>query len=486
MQKVFRHRKKAEITVFLTLLLVVITTFFLFLLEAGRLRGLRTKAQLVTDLGVESLFSQYKKEIYEEYGLCMMDDGIEAGEFSIASVEAQLGKYLDVNTATSGKTLYDIRCKECKISKYQLLTDKEGAAFRQLAASQGRRISALQAADKVKEEISDRILQQKKQNQDNGTADDLMQDAKEKEQEAETEKTEDNSAGEQREEVKNPIESAADMKKSTLLELVLEDTSGISHKAISIETPLTVRPMAHGNLPPEDALIDDVWFACYLEHYMNYYGKKDREHVLDYEVEYILGEADCDYENLEHVAKNLIMIRETANLAYLASSKEKQAEAQGLATALMGWTGNPAVITATKWGVLAAWAYWESVLDVRALLAGRRIPWVKTKEQWESDIQGAITNDGFHMTADCKSGWDYWDYLKFLLLMSREKDVNYRALELIEENTCVKSGRECRIDTMICAVEVSVDYEAQTEFNHSFDWTGLHNLHCDGGYAYEE
>ncbi len=64
-------------------------------------------------------------------------------------------------------------------------------------------------------------------------------------------------------------------------------------------------------------------------------------------------------------------------MGYLIQDQQKCIEAEELAVALMGWSMNPPVVDATKWGILAAWAYSESILDVRALLEGRRIAWIK-------------------------------------------------------------------------------------------------------------
>lgn len=73
-----------------------------------------------------------------------------------------------------------------------------------------------------------------------------------------------------------------------------------------------------------------------------------------------------------------------------------------------------------KWGILAAWAYSESILDVRALLEGRKIAWIKNAEQWTTGInQTSEAVDGFAMAKDCENGWDYMKYLKFLVSMKK-------------------------------------------------------------------
>ena len=69
----------------------------------------------------------------------------------------------------------------------------------------------------------------------------------------------------------------------------------------------------------------------------------------------------------------LLLIRDGLNMASIMSMPDKQAEAEALAIAMAGASVNPAIIEAVKYGILAAWAYVESVLDIRALLDGDKI-----------------------------------------------------------------------------------------------------------------
>ncbi len=56
------------------------------------------------------------------------------------------------------------------------------------------------------------------------------------------------------------------------------------------------------------------------------------------------------------------------------------------ATALAGFTGNPAIIQLVQAAVVGVWAFVESVLDIRLLLEGGKVPVVKNGAQWTSDL----------------------------------------------------------------------------------------------------
>ncbi|MFR8168888.1 MAG: DUF5702 domain-containing protein [Lachnospiraceae bacterium] len=467
MQKVYS--KKASITVFLTLLLLLSASFFFALLETARLKGLGTKADIVSDAALESVFAEYQKEVYENYGLLMLDCAYGSGNFAIENVEKRLQEKNLNNLKQSEKELYGINLTECKITGYQLLTDDGGNVFRHLAARTAKREALVQEVDDFAEEIQ----QKETLEQENGTVEKRLEEANKTIEEAEQakqaenteEKVGDISAQKPQEEVKNPIEDANQWKKSAVLSLVVRDESQLSNKAIALEHTLEHRQKETGNLSVQGAILEELWFVKYLETHMGSYRQVSSNHALDYEWEYILNGESSDRDNLKETVKSLIMIREIANMGYLIQDQQKCIEAEELAVALMGWSMNPPVVDATKWGILAAWAYSESILDVRALLEGRRIAWIKNAEQWTTGInQTGEAVDGFAMAKDCENGWDYLKYLQFLICMKKDSAVNYRSMDIIEVNTNAMYEKSIQMDHMMTGCESRVSYEAEPLF----------------------
>jgi hypothetical protein len=461
------YRKKGSITVFLVMILTLITSFFFALLEKARISGLDTKADVVSDVALESVFAEYQKEIYESYGLLLLDGSYGTDTFHIENVEKRLEEVNCRNLyGDSGKIreLYPLRIAECRIPGYQLATDEGGDAFRHLAAETARK----EALVSVVEDFTDEIRQKEDMEIKNGKVDEHLETARKAEEEMlETEKENKNniSASNEYKKAENPISKTEDLKKSAVLSLVLKDESRLSTKAVTMKQSLKERQKEKGNLEVKSAWTDDLWFLKYLESYMGTYKEPKTNRALDYEWEYILNGKLSDRENLEKTVKNLIMIREISNLAYLVKDAKKQIEAEELAVALMGWTVNPAVITATKWGILGAWSYLESILDVRALLEGRRISWFKNSQQWSSGISqiGKLSGD-FAMAKDCENGWDYKKYLQFLLCLERNKDVNYHSMELIEVNIGINTEESIWMDHMLITCKAEMDYEADPLF----------------------
>lgn len=386
------------------------------------------------------------------------------GNFAIENVERHLQEKNLNNLKQSDKELYGMYLTDCKISRYQLLTDDGGNVFRHLAAQTAKREAVIPEVDNFAGEIQEKETLER----ENGTVEEHLEEANKKREEAEqAEKGEENNIAAQKPqgEVKNPIEDANQWKKSSILSLVVRDESSLSNKAISLEHTLEHRQKEAGNLPVQGAILEELWFAKYLETHMSSYRQVQSNHALDYEWEYILNGESTDRDNLKETVKSLITIREIANMGYLIRDQQKCIEAQELATALMGWSMNPAVISATKWGIIAAWAYSESILDVRALLEGRKIAWIKNAEQWTTGInQTSEAVDGFAMAKDCENGWDYMKYLKFLVSMKKNSAVNYRSMDIIEVNTSAISGKSIQMDHMMTGCESEVTYEAEPLF----------------------
>src|SRR5699024_11375654 len=63
--------------------------------------------------------------------------------------------------------------------------------------------------------------------------------------------------------------------------------------------------------------------------------------------------------------------------------------------------------------LLAAWAYGESIMDLRALAAGKKVPAIKTKETWKLSLSNLLklgTSEDAGTDSGEDDGTDYEDY----------------------------------------------------------------------------
>lgn len=133
-----------------------------------------------------------------------------------------------------------------------------------------------------------------------------------------------------------------------------------------------------GQAQQED-MTTGLFFREYLLKQFSDYRNQSESEVLQYEMEYLIAGKDSDVANLAGVAERMLAIREVANYIYLKGDAEKTALANTIALVTAGWTANPAVVKVVEEGILVAWAFSESIKDVKTLLKGGKGSFFKRK-----------------------------------------------------------------------------------------------------------
>lgn len=506
--------KKGSITIFLALVLVLIMSFVFSMLEGARVHCLQGRAEMVSKVCMQSVFGNYHVGLWEDYHLLLLDGSWEDGEFSVEKLAQkameEAGENLDCSSDRGSRSwqLTNMTARDMAISRYELATDHAGQAFLQQVSRQ----MELEAGAKAIEELlslqnQGSNLQEQKEQKDSKweQACDAIDQAQEQKEEQSDEETMD--AGQQ--EMENPMDYVRELKEASVLGLVLENPSELSSKAVENRSSLEDRQLNSGNWQKTDVtgVTDRLWLQYYIQTFFSNYvrdaaqGSETRQ--LAYEMEYILGGKSEDSENLEVVVMELLGVREVMNFTTILQDAGKKAMALNIATAAVGFTGLLPLIKAVQIGVLLAWAFVESVLDVRALLAGESVPLMKSTSEWSSDLTncrasiedgksvenvrsegtgGNKENGGNKESGDDGKGLDYTQYLQLLLFLLSEKTISYRCMDLIEYNEQV-----C-MDHMVQAAEGTFFYEAKPLF-WSFNmltadgWEGF-ELSASGSFRY--
>lgn len=130
----------------------------------------------------------------------------------------------------------------------------------------------------------------------------------------------------------------------------------------------------------------------------------------------------------------MIALRFLTNAACVYQDPTKEKEAMLLAASVLGITGLPPVVAVAKNLLLLALAYGESVIDVRNLAEGKKVPIIKTSADWQLSFSGLATLNCRQKPV--KQGMKYEDYLLLLLIMQKDKRQKYfRMMDLMEQNT---------------------------------------------------
>lgn len=177
-----------------------------------------------------------------------------------------------------------------------------------------------------------------------------------------------------------------------------------------------------------------------------FYQRDSEYHAFDYELEYILIGKSSDSENVKAVANRLFVLRLVPNLAYAYTDKEMKMQAETAATVICVPTDTEFLIKPLTYVFLACWGCAESVMDVKALFQGERIPVIKSDKTWqlsignianlaEQEVSSIISDQEEDGSEKAVSGLNYSEYMAILLAAMPDSDMKYyRMLDVMELN----------------------------------------------------
>lgn len=455
-------RRRGSITVFASLVIMLVANFLFALLEASRYTELSKVAEMRANADIESVFSQYCIPLYESYGLLGYDcQGTNVEWFLKDLSEAGLAESKDLFWKKR-LDLLRLSMDSADVSSYTLITDGDGAVYEASVAAYMRETLAYGTAQAV----YDTYMESAQMEAESGDVDKNVDDAVEQlEQLQQSEDAEEDTDERIEDDTFGTVKEA---KASGVLALVLGSDASVSGNTINISDNVSNRSLSHGanQQVPDTDWLDYVCMEQYIIQNMGNYTKPSADHALSYEAEYIIAGKAGDSDNLKTVIHELILTREAANFIYLQSDYKKKEEALALATAIAGASANPVVITAVKQGLLASWAYCESVLDVRTLLDGDKVPLVKTQATWTSNLSEiAALLSGQARAKSVTTGMSYTEFLGTLLMLKGTKNMAYRSMDIEEATIRSVAGYDnFRMDNVISGLNISFDYSYNPVF----------------------
>lgn len=189
-----------------------------------------------------------------------------------------------------------------------------------------------------------------------------------------------------------------------------------------------------------------------------------------------IGGKDTDWQNLEQTAKKLLHIREVSNIIYILSDTAKIAEAEAMALGLTAVTMTPALAEPVKYTILFAWAYVESLQDVKALLNGGRVPIYKTAADWKTGINSIKNVKGSLSDSDSGRGLNYKEYLEILLFLTSERGRTFRAMDIMEMDIRKTLGNSAfRLDG--CFDTFKAHISITSGFGYSYEMERLYGFY---------
>ena len=497
------YRSKGTITVFLSLVSVLLLSLFCTIAESARVQAARFQAAAAFDMGLFSVFGEYDRVLLEEYDLWFLDCSDESGRKLQEVLETKLENYIvpnicPKNNIRAGWTfdVFPTEITGCTVDKYALATDQGGQVFYTQAVQNQKELFAGEAALALKNKIKDiekgeekgREYEKEEANADEAyrkaQAEQKAADQKAEEEKAEQEK---DAQGEQKEsevtaipeekKADNVLDQVEKVRKMGILSLVMKDPSRVSNKKIARRNLPSERTLKKGNLRVSGSGSEIASKAIFMKYLGDYFkcavekqnttGKGSKKHALSYELEYIIGGKKSDAENLKTVVRKILLLREGVNYMYIAGNAKMQSETWTLAATIAGAAAVPAFTSAIQVLLMLAWAYGESLMDARILLAGGKVPAVKTAADWKLSLSqlGNLTEVLKQCDKEKGRGQSYHDYLIGIAALTGKTKTSMRALDLIEENRRMeKGGEDFCVDALASQAKAEAEYELMPVF----------------------
>ena len=477
--------RKGYITVFLTLSLTLILSLVFTLIEGARISAVRMKFECVADIGMNSILAEFHRELLEQYDLLFVDMSYGGAYADIGNTEEHLRNYMQKNLRPEAEQLRfgNIRdflamdAGKVHIGQYSIASDDGGAVLKRQVTDYMADYPTGAILEKVSLGVSE--LENYGLETRDIEGERLSYEAQIDEIGLPVQEVEEGVYEEVP--LNNPADIANATRSSGVLNLVLENPAQASSVKVTLDDYISHRSLMRGTSVCAEAVQvsgepSELVFQAYLFEKCGYYGKEMDKSLLKYQIEYMLAGKDTDWQNLEYTAKRLLRWREVANVLYILTDSAKIAEAEAMALALTAVALCPALAEPVKYTILFAWAYVESLQDVKTLLAGGRVPIYKTSADWKTGIN-SITNVRGSLAEDSGGrGLNYEEYLRIMLFLQNENTRTFRAMDIMEMDIRRTAGN-ARFRMDACFDTYRADLSVSSGFGYSYEMSRCYGFY---------
>lgn len=468
--------KRGSVTVFFALILSLLITLVVSSFWSAQMAAARVQIANGAEIGLYSLFAQYDSSLLEEFHLFYLDGGFRQGELNMGKVYDTVTSYMD---PVLHQNYQNLQLESGGITGYRLATDNHGESFRQQASAYMRETLGTQGIQLLLEKVErgSADVQEQQNTKENAQQGNSLEDydralseatGSGEEQEGVVEIEPGSEVEEVTPPVENPIDTIRSIQQMGILELVLTDPSAVSQKTVDVSAVVSNRTLQKGmgifeGQETEETAAENLLFQEYILRQVGNFQRPAQNAQLEYLCEYIIGKNGSDVENLKSVAHRLLVIREGINFVYLLGDAPKRAQAASLAAAISSALLIPMASGIVEMVLLGCWAYGESILDVRELFAGGKIPLIKSTSNWQLELEnlGQLLQRMDTDRREDAQGMDYEEYLRVLLYLEEQQTKTMKCLDVFELTVRAAEGHEqFRMDSCLDALEVSMDVRA--------------------------
>lgn len=424
-------KAKGEVTVFLSMLMVVMLVFVAALIESSTISISKSYARGESERAINSIFAEYHQVLFQEFGIFAIESTYETGTYQMENLLDRL-QFYGSDTA------------QWEVVGMQLLTDQNGAALEEqivtyMVEKNVGNVDSLLGVD-LEEWISSR-------DEGDSITEDLWNIEDNILDEVESEAATFDIAS-------TELEGFLGIQGMGILSLVVQNTSSLSSAEVDLSEFPSYRTLETGissyQLDSTNAVARKSLIAAYiLEQFQSatdVISESDFEDAtnLQYEIEYILGGKSSDKNNLEAVVNQILLLRMAPNYTYLLQSVTKRAEVSTMALTIATTAQVPFLQPAIEQLLLLSWAYGESIVEVRGLLSGNEVALVKSDLNWQLGLTEVLSlgTAEYRTSETVTGGISYEEYLSILLCLESNESLIMRTLDMIESRMQKSYGLE--------------------------------------------
>ena len=468
--------EKGQITVFLSLLLIVLIGFSFVVVEGVSSYGASALGEDAVKNAGENVLANYDRELFNKYHIFFLDP--REKNYILSDGKADVAQYF------SGNSFFNVFCNSLEMTEEVTAVEEDGLYLKH----EIREWMKYRQEEKVKDTLKQLINNVKKNNADRK---EYQNEAEEEtgniEQSEENKAEKDKGDKVEEETVSQEVQKERTTWKEIKEALQLLTKTGILFYVSDHPEQLSRKSIPEGNLPSrakkreqEEHKVEEFLFSgsglkgiksmlsvdfsintnstlwtkenyivpyieeCFLDYSEE--GKEEKndvqEQVLAYEKEYLIKGQPSDLDNLKRVANDILLLRFINNYIFTGRDAEIQSQVNIMASALTGVVGIPQTAKAVQMMLRAALSYGESLLELHTLFEGGEISLTKDRGNWNLELKTMVKQlKEKKAVKKGKHNISYKDYLKVLLFMKGNSTILcYRMMDIMQENIACKEA----------------------------------------------
>lgn len=443
--------ERGQITVFLSLLFLVLMMSFLFIVEGVISYSASSLGEDAVKGAGESIMANYDRELFKNYHLFFLDP--RQKDYIVTDGKEFINQYF------SGNSFFDIYCDSLEVTGEKTAVDEDGLylkheirewmkyreekeiakvledIIRNTKKNDGERKECQEEVDSaetdVKKEQDEEVNQETKEEANKkDTESDLKGDVDKNTDNVENMKSDEKAASEEIEPVseetlkersnwKEIKETLQLLMRTGILFYAAEHLENLSRQSIP-GTNLPSKRVKSSSFDNEQRLLDkmdelsfsslkgiksllsvdismdgrstlwtkDRYIISYIEDCFSFYGSSDKkDNALLYEVEYLISGKNSDIDNLKRVANYILLLRFINNYIFTGKDTQMKMQINTMASAITGVMGMPQTMKAVQVLIRMAISYGESLLELHTLFSGGEVPLIKDKTTWNLTLK---------------------------------------------------------------------------------------------------